>query len=227
MNAKNVLLVTVALTACLAACDEPPAPKAPPPPPAMTATPAPATGTPPSDLPQKPKADTPTGAAPQAAPEAASPAVATNIKATFEKSFPSFKHCYDEALQRDGTLKGQVLVKMLIRPDGVPVDIKDAGSSLKEKGMIDCVTMEVSKIKFPQFDGKAVTYAQPLDFSRLKRRGCPSAERSTPGDAPQRLRASSFSLVWRPREVSLGRSPRPTERWGRRTGWSPSPARRS
>lgn len=166
MNTKNVLLVAVALSACLAACDDPPAPKAPPPPPATTtATTAPAT-TPASDLPQRPKADTPTGAAPQAAPEAASPAVATNIKATFEKSFPNFKHCYNEALQRDGTLKGQVLVKMLIRPDGVPVDIKDAGSSLKEQGMLDCVMMEVAKIKFPQFDGKAVTYAQPLDFSR-------------------------------------------------------------
>ena len=165
MNTKNMLLATLALTASLAACDDPPAPKAPPPPPAATT--GPATVKPAGDLPQRQKAETPTGATPQTAPEAASPAVATNIKATFEKSFPTFKHCYDEALQRDGTLKGQVLVKMLIRPDGVPVDIKDAGSSLKETGMLDCVMLEVSKIKFPQFDGKAVTYAQPLDFSRL------------------------------------------------------------
>lgn len=174
MMPKTSLLASFALAASLVACGETPAPNTPPAPAASAAMPSgsaapatPATSTPAADIPQKPKADTPTGAAPQAAPEAASPAVAANIKSTFEKQFPQFKHCYDEALKRDGTIKGQVIVKMLIRPDGVPVDIKDAGSAIKEKGMIDCVIMETSKVRFPQFDGKAVTYAQPLDFVKL------------------------------------------------------------
>lgn len=164
-------LASLAVVSTLVACGDPPAAPPPPPAPSASAAPAaapaaPATETPVSDVSQKPKADTPTGAAPQTAPEPASPAIAANIKSTFEKSFPKFKHCYDEALKSDGTLKGQVLIKMLIRPDGVPVDIKDAGSSIKDKGMIDCITNDIAQIRFPQFDGKAVTYAQPLDFSR-------------------------------------------------------------
>jgi hypothetical protein len=161
------LLASLVVVSTLVACGDPPA--APPPPPAPSANPAPAMPAPetsPNEMPQKPKAETPTGAAAQAAPEAASPAVAANLKATFEKSFPKFKHCYDEALKTDGTLKGQVLVKMLVRPDGVPVDIKDAGSSIKDKKMIECITNEIAQIRFPEFDGKAVSYAQPLDFTR-------------------------------------------------------------
>jgi hypothetical protein len=87
------------------------------------------------------------------------------IQRIVRQSYGRMRVCYENALWRDPTLGGRVVVRFLIDAAGhVPV-AQDAGSTVRDPAMIACVANAFRAMAFPAPDRGTVTVVYPILFS--------------------------------------------------------------
>lgn len=184
MGARFTLLTASLLL--VAACDSsasmPPAKE--PPLPSRPADPKPL---PTATAPTPPPTPTPTPTTPPPGPQVAKPATTDaahdqpgigqdKIANGVKPLVPKLQACYDEGRKSDGNLAGLVKVRFTITPAGDVVNVVDDHSSIPNNEVIKCVIGLFQSLKYPPFEGKAVTTVYPIDF----RAPPPSPERVPP-----------------------------------------------
>jgi hypothetical protein len=83
------------------------------------------------------------------------------IQRVVRASFGRFRGCYAEALDRNPTLEGRVVVKFVIDRDGSVSTSADAGSDMTAP-VTDCVVRRFGDLSFPPPTGGVVTVVYPL-----------------------------------------------------------------
>ena len=83
------------------------------------------------------------------------------IQRVVRASFGRFRGCYAEALDRNPTLQGRVVVKFVIDRDGSVSTTADAGSDMSAP-VTECVVRRFGDLSFPPPTGGIVTVVYPL-----------------------------------------------------------------
>jgi hypothetical protein len=87
------------------------------------------------------------------------------VQRIVRQNFVSFRTCYERALERTPDVSGLVRIGFTIARDGSITDVRDAGSKLPDRGMIDCLRTAYSDLNFPQpTDGEVVNVVMPMFF---------------------------------------------------------------
>ena len=87
------------------------------------------------------------------------------IKRIVRQNMGRFRACYEDGLARNPSLAGRVAITFMIDRDGEVVSALDAGSTLPDKDVIECIARAYKTLSFPSPNGVvAVTY--PLELSR-------------------------------------------------------------
>jgi hypothetical protein len=76
-----------------------------------------------------------------------------------------FQYCYEKALLTDSSLSGSLVMQWTVMQDGSANEIRVVRSQLNNAGLHDCISRELSKIKFPVPSGGTVSIKYPLSFS--------------------------------------------------------------
>jgi len=78
-----------------------------------------------------------------------------------------YNRCYTDALQRDPTIHGQLVIRLSIDSTGaVSSAIRDPSSDLDENPkLVACVTDAISRVSFPATQGGLVIATLPLSFT--------------------------------------------------------------
>jgi hypothetical protein len=84
------------------------------------------------------------------------------IQTIVRRSFSEFRVCYEDGLRRDAGLKGRINVRFVIGRDGKVQNAIDAGSSLPDVAVRDCVVKKFEGLVFPQPEGGIVTVIYPI-----------------------------------------------------------------
>lgn len=92
------------------------------------------------------------------------------IQRIVRQNYGRFRNCYERGLQRSPSLGGRVVVRFVIGSDGTVAHATDGGSTLTDRGVVQCVVQSFSGLSFPAPEGGIVTVTYPILF--------------TPGDAP-------------------------------------------
>jgi hypothetical protein len=72
--------------------------------------------------------------------------------------------CYAEQRRHDGQLRGRVMVRFVIDHDGTVAIARDAGSTIPNGRVVDCVVRTVSSLSFPSPE-QFVVVTYPIDFA--------------------------------------------------------------
>jgi hypothetical protein len=87
------------------------------------------------------------------------------IQRIVRQNFGRFRACYESALRTNPNLEGRVAVSFVIGSDGVVGSASNAGSSLPDSGVVNCVVKGFYGLSFPQPDGGVVRVSYPITFS--------------------------------------------------------------
>jgi len=87
------------------------------------------------------------------------------IQRIVRQNFGRFRACYESALRTNPNLEGRVAVAFVIGSDGVVGSASNAGSSLPDSGVVNCVVKGFYGLSFPQPDGGVVRVSYPISFS--------------------------------------------------------------
>jgi len=101
-----------------------------------------------------PAASLPTGPGGRLFPEAISGVVRTH--------FDEITQCYEAARKKNARLAGIVQVKSSFGRDGIPMTVADQGSTLPDKGVVDCVLRVFRALRYPTSRGGTVTFVYPI-----------------------------------------------------------------
>jgi hypothetical protein len=83
-----------------------------------------------------------------------------------------FRHCYEEALRADHSLRGKVYLQFNVNEEGLPYDIEiKSDSELQSAGLSSCLKKVVSRLRFPNRTGKTMAIKHPLVFSPSQSNG--------------------------------------------------------
>lgn len=74
------------------------------------------------------------------------------------------RSCYDAALLRNPTLAGRASVRFLVREDGAIERVTDAGSEIRDKGLLFCVVRAFQSLQFPESKSGTTTVVYPIRF---------------------------------------------------------------
>jgi hypothetical protein len=80
-------------------------------------------------------------------------------------SFSKYRACYEASLGKDPDLRGRVSVRFVIGTDGKVARAEDAGSDLRDRGVVQCVLKAFTSLSFPSPEGGTVTVVYPLQLS--------------------------------------------------------------
>ena len=94
---------------------------------------------------------------------AAPPAMDPRIQAVVRSHDAKFRRCYEKGLRRNPVLRGRVVVRLVIDPDGEVDSVRDHGSTLYDEGVMECILEEYEDLEFPRSSGMTVVY--PLEFA--------------------------------------------------------------
>jgi hypothetical protein len=86
------------------------------------------------------------------------------IQIVFDRYKASFYRLYNRALRTDPTLKGQMVLRLTIEPDGSVSMCKLQSSDMKAPDLADQVMNITRTINFCAKGGPAVTIVYPIDF---------------------------------------------------------------
>jgi hypothetical protein len=86
------------------------------------------------------------------------------IQIVFDRYKASFYRLYNRALRNDPTLKGQMVLRLTIEPDGSVSMCKLQSSDMNAPDLADQVVKIVLTINFGAKEVKAVTISYPIDF---------------------------------------------------------------
>ncbi|MBI5513563.1 MAG: AgmX/PglI C-terminal domain-containing protein [Deltaproteobacteria bacterium] len=76
----------------------------------------------------------------------------------------ALRQCYEAALVRDATLRGDLTVRVRVEPDGTVSDTASSGEdSLRPVGQ--CIGAALRRVRFPHPTGGAATVVAPFVFS--------------------------------------------------------------
>lgn len=81
------------------------------------------------------------------------------------QNFGRARQCYETGLGRNPNLEGKIRLRFVIDRSGSISNIRDAGSSLPDAGVVTCVRDAFGSLSFPQPEGGIVTVSLPIDFS--------------------------------------------------------------
>ncbi len=91
------------------------------------------------------------------------------IRRVVKSGFPAMKRCYENAMSKGRPdLKGKVVVKFTVKPDGSVSHACDSGSEIESPEMLECVMRVFLRLRFPGQTGelcpKYMTIAYPVVF---------------------------------------------------------------
>jgi hypothetical protein len=86
------------------------------------------------------------------------------IQIVFDRYKASFYRLYNRALRNDPALKGQMVLRLTIEPDGTVSMCKVQSSDMKAPDLADQVMNVTRSINFGAKGGPAVTIVYPIDF---------------------------------------------------------------
>ena len=86
------------------------------------------------------------------------------IQIVFDRYKASFYRLYNRALRNDPTLKGQMVLRLTIQPDGSVLMCKVQSSDMNAPDLADQVVKIVLTINFGAKEVQAVTISYPIDF---------------------------------------------------------------
>ncbi|CAN5602418.1 hypothetical protein BH09MYX1_BH09MYX1_30950 [soil metagenome] len=81
---------------------------------------------------------------------------------------PNVRVCYNEAVKRDPTVDGTLVVRFVISPDGSVKSVRDSGSTIHDPAFRSCVFDEIRTWQFPKPTGGEVTVDLPYRFETVK-----------------------------------------------------------
>jgi hypothetical protein len=87
------------------------------------------------------------------------------VQKVLAKYIEKFQYCYEKALLADSSLSGSVVMQWSISMAGQASDIKVIRSQMNNAGLHNCLSRELSRIKFPAPTGGSVTVKYPFAFS--------------------------------------------------------------
>jgi hypothetical protein len=87
------------------------------------------------------------------------------IQRVVRASFGAMDVCYEAGLRRAPDLRGRVVVKARIAPDGAVDTVLDAGSDLPDAGVVRCVVRTFATLAFPRSGAGPVTVLYPFAFT--------------------------------------------------------------
>ncbi|NBD13609.1 AgmX/PglI C-terminal domain-containing protein [Corallococcus silvisoli] len=101
-----------------------------------------------------------------AVPEVDSSEVSPKDLARFiQRMKASIQRCYEKELKRDPTLKGRVMVRFNLKPDGRAGNIEVDESTLRSEGVSSCIVTTIRGWKFPFQPSDDVPVSYPFIFS--------------------------------------------------------------
>lgn len=103
------------------------------------------------------------------------------IQRIVRRNFGRFRACYEAGLKADPKLEGRIAVKFTIDPKGAVKSVADAGSTLPDKSVVQCVIKPFSTFLFPEPEGGSVQVTFPMVFAPPAQ---PGAAPSAPEPAP-------------------------------------------
>ena len=68
------------------------------------------------------------------------------------------RRCYDKGLRHDPSLQGRVIVRMVVDSDGEVDDAFDAGSTLPDREVVECIVGVLEDIDFHGSVGRSIVY---------------------------------------------------------------------
>ncbi|WP_404364268.1 TonB family protein [Corallococcus coralloides] len=77
----------------------------------------------------------------------------------------SIQRCYEKELKRDPTLKGRVMVRFNLKPDGRAGNVEVEESTLRSEGVSSCIITTIRAWKFPFQPSDDVPVSYPFIFS--------------------------------------------------------------
>jgi tetratricopeptide (TPR) repeat protein len=87
------------------------------------------------------------------------------IQRIVRQNFGRFRLCYEQASSLNPNLEGRVGVRFVIDRSGAVSNVADAGSTIPDSGMIQCVMSAFQGLSFPQPEGGVVSVVYPIEFS--------------------------------------------------------------
>jgi hypothetical protein len=88
------------------------------------------------------------------------------IRTVLKRRVDGYQRCYTDGLARDPALQGRVVARFVIQRDGAPSNVADAGSTLPDRQVVECVLAEIRQLRFPPREAGAVqAVTHPLAFS--------------------------------------------------------------
>jgi hypothetical protein len=96
--------------------------------------------------------------------EAVAPRTDEEIQIVFDRYKASFYRLYNRALRTDSALKGQIVLRLTIEPDGSVSMCRLQSSDMKAPDLADQVMNITRTINFGAKGGPAVTIVYPIDF---------------------------------------------------------------
>jgi hypothetical protein len=86
------------------------------------------------------------------------------IQRVVRQNFGRFRYCYEKGIRSDPALRGRVAVKFVIDRSGAVAVTSDAGSDLRDQGVIQCVVAGFGDLSFPPPEAGMVTVVYPILF---------------------------------------------------------------
>ena len=106
--------------------------------------------------------EAPSPARPQAITGTMRPSV---VEAVVRARFADIRNCHEEGRRRTPNLAGSVNAKFVIAPDGRVALVRDGGSSLRDRAVLECVFHVFEALHFPKPEGgRSVTVTYPIDL---------------------------------------------------------------
>lgn len=81
-------------------------------------------------------------------------------------NFGRFRLCYEGGLRTNPSLAGAIVARYTINPEGEPVDVKDAGSTLADPSVVRCVLGGFGTTSYPKPESGPVEVTYTLHFSK-------------------------------------------------------------
>ncbi|HNS99071.1 MAG TPA: AgmX/PglI C-terminal domain-containing protein [Polyangiaceae bacterium] len=86
------------------------------------------------------------------------------IQQTMQRQSSKLRACYEAGFRRDHSLAGVVLVRFVVGTEGNVIEATDAGSTLSDPQVVDCLLQEIRKTTFPKPKNGNATVLFPIQL---------------------------------------------------------------
>ena len=90
------------------------------------------------------------------------------VQRIVRQNFGRFRLCYEIGLRINASLSGRVTTKFEIDGTGAVTSAADGGSTLPDKGVIDCIVRGFRNLSFPEPEGRSkVSVVYPIELANV------------------------------------------------------------